>query len=180
MAFPVHKVTCFITRTGSQSIELLLFNHPNVGEQIPAGTVNPGENPEIAARREAAEESWLDNLTFLRSLGEVEDPLQHGYHVVTHPSPVYSRPEINSFDWAYFRTGLPVQVLKHGAGFTQVRYEETDRYIDTRYVTYNITGWVPDEALTDQRFRHFYLLEASGETPQQWSFTTDNHIFELF
>jgi len=176
----VHKVTCFITRSGIDYLDLLLFIHPHAGVQIPAGTVNPGEDLEIAAQREAAEESGLDNLLLLRSLGEVDEPPQDGYMLVARPTPVYSHPDLHSFDWAHFRPGLMVNVLRHSAGFTQVRYEESDNYIDPQYTTYNITGWAPDEALTHQCIRHFFVFEALGKTPNQWSVATDNHIFGLF
>ena len=180
MTSTIHKVTCFITRRGVKGIELLLFNHPNVGVQIPAGTVEPDEEPEYAARREAAEESGLDNLVLKKYLGEVDDPPPAGFILVAQLTPVYSRPDKHSFDWAHFRTGLPVEVLWHEAGFTHVRFNETDRYIDPQYATYNITGWVPDDALTNQRIRHFYLFDAPSSTPGRWSVTIDYTIFELF
>jgi 8-oxo-dGTP pyrophosphatase MutT (NUDIX family) len=53
----VDKYICFITRTIDQQTQLMLFNHPHVGVQIPAGAVEPGEDIEAAARREAAKES---------------------------------------------------------------------------------------------------------------------------
>ena len=180
MSQTVHKVTCFITRPGDRGTDLLLFHHPNAGVQIPAGTVEPGEAPEAAAMREAAEESGLTGLVLLRSLREVDDPPPKGYILVAHPTPVYSRPQMGSLDWAHFRTGLPVEELRHEAGFTQVRYEEHDRFPDPQYATYNITGWVPDEALTSQRTRHFYQFSAPSQTPEKWSVAIDNHVFELF
>jgi 8-oxo-dGTP pyrophosphatase MutT (NUDIX family) len=180
MTEPVGKVTCFIIRMGKNGVELLLFEHPTAGIQIPAGTVDPGEDIESAARREAAEESGLDGLVLIRSLGENDEPPPSGHVLVTKPTAVYSRPEVGSFDWAHFRTGLPVEVLRHKSGFTQVRYEEPDHIPNPEYATYCITGWVPDSALTDQRIRHFFLFNAPDPTPEQWSVATDNHVFELF
>jgi 8-oxo-dGTP pyrophosphatase MutT (NUDIX family) len=180
MTNPVHKVTCFITRSSDNGTELLLFSHPNSGIQIPAGTVNPGEDIESAARREATEESGLVGLTLIRKLGMIDDPPPPNHLLVTLPTRVYSRPHTNSFDWAYFRSGLPVEVLRHEAGFTQVRYEEKDRTIDPLYATYTITGWVPDRTLTDQRMRHFYLFHSVTPTSNRWSVETDNHVFDLF
>ena len=176
----VHKVTCFIIRRIGKGTDLLLFNHPDVGIQIPAGTVNPGEDPEAAARREASEESGQNNLVFLRLLGQADDPPSPGHLVLARPTTVYSRPDIGSMDWAHFRIGLPVEVLRHAAGFTQVRYEETDRFIDPQYVNYSITGWVPDDALTDQRLRHFYLFDEPYPTPNRWTVAIDYTVFELF
>ena len=67
----VDKVVIYITR-GDQ---LLVFTHPDfpeAGIQVPAGTVEPGEEPVDAARREATEETGLDGLTDWRFLGERE------------------------------------------------------------------------------------------------------------
>ncbi len=130
--------------------------------------------------REAAEESGLAGLVLVRSLSQMDDPPQPGHAIVAQPTLVYSRPNTRSFKWAHFRTGIQGEMLRQENGFTQVCYAESDRYIDSRYVTYNITGWVLDEALTDQRFRNFFLFKSPGETPQQWSVSTENHIFELF
>lgn len=52
---------------------VLVFRHvgmPMVGIQVPAGTVEPGEAPDVAALREAWEETGLPNLVLVRHLGE--------------------------------------------------------------------------------------------------------------
>jgi 8-oxo-dGTP pyrophosphatase MutT (NUDIX family) len=54
MVNTIEKVTAFVTREVESGHELLLFEHPNAGIQIPAGTVNPEETPEEAGRREVA------------------------------------------------------------------------------------------------------------------------------
>jgi len=41
----LHKVTAFILRPALGGPELLLIQHPYAGIQIPAGTVEPGEDP---------------------------------------------------------------------------------------------------------------------------------------
>jgi len=143
MTGAIHKVTCFITRPGQQGPELLLFEHPSEGVQIPAGTVNPGEEIEIAACREAAEESGLVGLQLLRKLGEMNDPPRLGRLIVTQPTTVYSRPSPGSFDWVHFQPGIEVEPLRQVAGFTQVHYEEADQFIDPHYTNYSITGWLP-------------------------------------
>jgi ADP-ribose pyrophosphatase YjhB (NUDIX family) len=58
MTTGIEKVTAFVTRTLNGRRELLLFQHPYAGIQIPAGTVEPGEAPEAAAIRETQEETF--------------------------------------------------------------------------------------------------------------------------
>jgi len=55
--------------------DLLVFTHPfqpGAGVQVPAGTIEPGEEPRVAAEREAVEESGLRDLIFQRALGRSE------------------------------------------------------------------------------------------------------------
>jgi len=47
----LEKVTALITRKTDSGYELLLFEHPTSGIQIPAGTVEPGEKAEHAVLR---------------------------------------------------------------------------------------------------------------------------------
>jgi 8-oxo-dGTP pyrophosphatase MutT (NUDIX family) len=65
------KVACYIT----QGDRLLVFDHtqfPEAGTQIPAGTLEPGEDPAIGALREAREESGLQDLVVQSYLGTKE------------------------------------------------------------------------------------------------------------
>jgi 8-oxo-dGTP pyrophosphatase MutT (NUDIX family) len=67
------KVVCYIVRGG----RLLVFRHLDQpwdmsGLQVPAGSIEPGESPEAAASREAAEETGLEGFRVVRKLGEVD------------------------------------------------------------------------------------------------------------
>ncbi|HEX6872884.1 MAG TPA: NUDIX domain-containing protein [Micromonosporaceae bacterium] len=73
MTATVDKVLCYIVHDG----RLLVFRHldysfEDVGIQVPAGTIRPGEPPERAAVREASEETGLAGLVVVRPLGVVE------------------------------------------------------------------------------------------------------------
>jgi 8-oxo-dGTP pyrophosphatase MutT (NUDIX family) len=176
----IEKVTAFIIHQSNEGAELLLFGHPHAGIQIPAGTVEDGETPEQAVLREAAEETGLTLLSISRYLGCRETNLPEGQKVIVEPTQVYARPDVTSFDWAYLRKGIPVTVERQADGFSQVIYQEFDRVPNPRYVTMSITGWVPDEVLTDTKKRHFFYLEFQGQTKKRWTVFTDNHHFTLF
>ena len=65
-----HKVVCYVVRGG----ELLVFRHvgldwERVGVQVPAGGIEPGEDPADAAVREAWEETGLEGLRVVSKLG---------------------------------------------------------------------------------------------------------------
>jgi 8-oxo-dGTP pyrophosphatase MutT (NUDIX family) len=65
------KVLVYATRKS----EILLFRHtqyPEAGIQVPAGTIEPGEEPAAAAIRELAEESGVTAVHLVRCLGVYE------------------------------------------------------------------------------------------------------------
>ena len=91
------KVTAYITCAG----KLVVFTQadfPEVGVQVPSGTVDDGENLEEAVLREAHEETGLLNLKIETFLGDKkhifdppdEDPVKihrHYYHL-SYPGPI--------------------------------------------------------------------------------------------
>lgn len=180
MAQSVEKVTAFVIRRVETSVDLLLFEHPHAGIQIPAGTVQGGETPEQAVLREVAEETGLTNVSLRRTLGVAEDQLPAGQLLIAAPTRVFARPDASSFDWARLPAGTRVTVERAATGFSQVTYQEFDRAPDPQYVTMTITGWVPEDHLTATRRRHFFLLEPAGPTEERWTVLADNHAFTLF
>lgn len=176
----VQKVTAFITRQAATGHELLLLSHPYAGIQIPAGTVEPGEQPAAAVLREVAEETGLENVVRAYFLGEQEQAFPSGNYIVARQTPVYARPSTASFNWATLRSGIRVTGARSTAGFTQVTYREYDRFPDPAYITYQITGWVPQTALATATRRFFYHLVCPAQTEEQWTVAADNHQFTLF
>lgn len=176
----IEKVTALITRRSADGPELLLFEHPYAGIQIPAGTVDPGETPLQAARREAAEETGLVFEGACHYLGCEDERLSQEQCVIVKSTQVYARPDLTSFDWGYLSRGIQVSVKRSAPGFVQVEWIEHDRDPDPQYVSMCILGWVPEDTLTDARRRHFFHLEFEGETPDRWPAHTDCHTFTLF
>ena len=175
----LQKVTAFILRPAPDGREILLFQHPYAGWQLPAGTVEPGETPEHAAVREVAEETGLANLPIKASLGFKDTLYPPDKAGLMAPTTVFSRPDPTSFDWIHIRPGMWLEVLRKVPGYTQIKYVEPDRFPNPSYDSYVIVGWVPDEVLTQTQRRHFYLFEYTGRTPHSWKVNTDNHTFTL-
>jgi 8-oxo-dGTP pyrophosphatase MutT (NUDIX family) len=73
-----NKVYAYVTNRD----RLLVFTHadePEAGIQVPGGTVEPGEDPDLAVVREAFEETGLADLRVAGLLGEVTvDMTVHG------------------------------------------------------------------------------------------------------
>ena len=176
----VEKVTAFITHRSKHGHDLLLFEHPHAGVQIPAGTVKGDETPERAVVREAAEETGLTSLPITHYLGCTETKLPEGHRIIAASTKVHARPDVTSFDWACLRQGITVTIERKMGGFSQVTYEEPDRVPNPQYISMRITGWVPDDVLAGVTKRHFFHLEFHGRAEKRWTVHADNHLFTLF
>ena len=97
----IEKVTAFVTRPTSDGYELLLFEHPFAGIQIPAGTVEVHESLDVAVLREASEETGLRAFTISHYIGALDEPSPSGYGLISEQTTVYARPDLSSLDCAY-------------------------------------------------------------------------------
>lgn len=176
----VEKITAFVTRTTPTGLELLLFEHPNAGVQIPAGTVNPGETPAEAATREVIEETGLTDLTVPHYLDATLEKLPKDQRIVAEHTKVYAHPDLTSFDWAYIRPGITVTIKRRTKKFTQIFYKEFNRVPDPGYVSMAIKGWVPKSVLADAIRRYFYHLVFKGKSEERWQVFADHHRFTPF
>lgn len=70
----IDKVVTYIIRNNNDKKEILVFEHDKewseAGIQVPAGSVDPDENIESAAVREAQEESGLGKLKIIKKVDE--------------------------------------------------------------------------------------------------------------
>jgi 8-oxo-dGTP pyrophosphatase MutT (NUDIX family) len=77
------KVAALITRPGPDGPEVIVFDHPVSGYQLPAGTVEDGESFEAAALREGWEETGALGLELVREVGvsTLRDEDRHIFHL---------------------------------------------------------------------------------------------------
>lgn len=179
----VYKVTAFITRTGHNGLpQLLLFCHPQAGIQIPAGTVEVGEDWQTAVLREAQEETGLTQLTIQRYLGQIENELALDEVILNQDSQILSQPDKQSLPFApVFTRGNTFKVGEVNGRFRQITYVEYDQLPNPQAITLQIIGWLPVKSLSLKKTRHYVHLLCQEDTPDQWSLPGDNnHIFNPF
>ena len=191
----IHKVTAFITRTGRQGQpQLLLFQHPQAGVQLPARTVDEGEAWATAVLPEALEATGLTHRTNHRHLGQINNERAAGEAILNQDSRIFSQPDETSLPFApLFTRGMTFVVGEEVAGkdgrfdnaqgrrFYHIIYQEYDQLPDPQTITLHIDGWLPEKRLSWRKTRHYVHLRCHQETADRWSLPGDNHhIFTPF
>lgn len=176
----IEKVTALITREGSHARQVLVFRHPHAGVQLPAGTVDPAETPEIAVRREVEEETGLLNVTIASYLGKADQPMQENQRALYHDVVLQSAPQRDAtLIRATLQRGWMVETGDKHDGFVKVTWREVDNA--TNQVISQQSGWVPANSVADRIERHFYHLIVVGKVPDQWDQLADHgYTFSLF
>ena len=180
----VQKVTAFITRERDGAKELLVFKHPTAGIQIPAGTVEIGEDIETAVKREAYEETGLQFVEIESYLGCFENELEEGQRIIAETTEVYIESDLTAIPYKRkLPKGLTVDYLSTQKDFTHISYIEYEfnKFHKPIRIDSNIMGWVPNENVSAQKKRHFFHLSTQEETADAWELKSDQgHIFKPY
>ncbi|MCP5099521.1 MAG: NUDIX domain-containing protein [Chloroflexi bacterium] len=178
----VYKVTAFITRRVTNETQLLVFQHPTAGIQLPAGTVETGELAETAVLREITEETGLTQLKIVRHLGRWENELAPGECIIAMPIRPLLSPDPNALPFQkQFSRGITVNDEGKVGAYTKISYIEYDQVPNPTCVAFKITGYVPHDAVRMKKTRDFYHVTCEEETAVRWTHPGDqNHTFTPF
>lgn len=142
----VGKVVALITRLGPAGPELCVFEHPTAGIQLPAGTLEEGEEPLSGAMREAFEETGLEGLEVTGALLSMPSHGEPFDAVVARPVRIGS---------ALVPRGYYAQVLERGSTQCLVRVGDVE-------------GVVAASDLSFDGLRHLVHLTCAAAAPDEW------------
>jgi 8-oxo-dGTP pyrophosphatase MutT (NUDIX family) len=176
----IDKVTAFVTRGSGEAAELLLFRHPVAGVQLPAGTVELGEEPEAAVLREVREEAGMSAVK-ADYLGKLEGEAAPGEGVILRPTKIFDEPSFDASSGGYaLRRGSPVEVIGSEGDFAEIIAEPIDlRYDPPRRVP-GVRGFVRRSLLASGYVRYFYHLTLTEPVLDEWDVFSDAHVYHLF
>jgi 8-oxo-dGTP pyrophosphatase MutT (NUDIX family) len=178
----ITKVTSFVTRETEPSgtSELLVFRHPDAGVQLPAGSVEPGEAFEAAALREVEEETGLMDARLVARLGTRVTEL--GSMKAFYEDAILRKgPSEEAEILDQVPRGWWCRIQGEQGEYSEICYEELNRYTDPQLVIVRFSGWVKSASLAHRMERGFFHIRATGATPDRWvKRAEDRFDFECF
>lgn len=175
------KVTAFITQDIGRERKLLVFRHPHAGIQVPAGTVELGEEPESAVIREAREETSIFQVRMVKKVGSIFEKLPENEMILLRLTKLFNKPRFDaSSDGFVLDRGLVARVIDREGGFSFVESEPRDIRENPPMRRMKKKGFVRSSLLTTNVERYFYHLTTEEKTADTWQVQTDGQMFELF
>jgi 8-oxo-dGTP pyrophosphatase MutT (NUDIX family) len=178
----VEKVTAFVTRDNGLDYDLLVFQHPNAGVQLPAGTVEMGESPEQAVLREVVEETGLQRVKIKRMLGQLSLVLPEDERIILRMTKLFDSPNFDASSPGGYglERGSPVRVTGEAGVFSSVLCDLMDWSQQPPTRISGVKGFVRTSLLGSVIERHFFHLEMQKTTPDSWSISADGHVYQLY
>ncbi len=177
----LQKVAVLVTRPGPNGPELLVFEHAGIpaGVQVPAGTVEPGEEVRAAALRELAEETGIvvDDVELLWT--EEEVAVRGALVTEDVPMRISPAPDAEIVVQRVWRLG--VRVVEEAGEWARVAREEYDLSVEPWRLISSIEGWLPTSALERSQIRHVFHAIAPEGVAERWDvFAEDMYTFRCF
>ena len=181
-AAPYAKITAFVTRERDEKRELLVFRHPSAGVQLPAGSVELGEDPAAAALREVTEETGLTNIALNAFLGVRIYPLPDSGRILTRSVALLDSPDGVPPGNAFLRRGLTVHELERLGDYSRIEFREYEMRAGALEIAAVLaSGWAASADLSASVERFFYHIQAHEATPDEWTwFAEDEHDFQCY
>lgn len=152
---PIGKVTAFVV-TPEDRCRLLVFDHPEAGTQLPAGTVEAGESFIDAARREVLEETGVSVHGPARELGRLRTESRTLGYTTRHTfAETCDRSAVRPL-----RPGLPLRIMEWDGA--TVRYVRESKDLRTGRFTLREAGRLPTGSVTNCVERIFVSLTHYG------------------
>lgn len=184
----LEKVVAFILRERNGRQEILVFDHPTAGTQIPAGTVEEGESLEAAVLRETKEETGFTGSIVRPLASPTFDPLGADRvialkKVTLRQNPAPDADPIPSL-WSGGR-GMPFNRVEAKAPqnrFIYVARREIDHNQTPPKLIQEFQCWSPAKLVTRQQRRHYFQIRLhENDTPEQWIIEGDyQHHWRLY
>lgn len=173
----IEKVSALIIRPAERGPEILVFDHSRAGLQLPAGTVELGEEPDEAVIREAREETGLKNISIVEKLGVDQQFCPADQAILTQTMRCLAWPAATAQRVGpLFTRGFHVSTFERKVAFTHIHYAEADLNQTPPVKLWEVDGWLPSEFLTREVVRHFYLMTCEQETQRTWAITADGGL----
>lgn len=147
-----------------------MFQHPNAGIQLPAGTVEIDETSEQAAFREAYEETGLNQWDWIKNLGDEVVPIADGQVALLESFTLHNLEGEPHF--VQLQRGAKVQILSARDDLARVCYE-MDRLRDGKMINEQVVGDLPTTLLAEKQRRTFFHMHTMQQTPEQWEHLAD-------
>ena len=172
------KTTAFVTRLVESEIQLLVFQHPLAGIQVPAGSVEGGEDPGAGALRETEEETGL-KCRMVAKFPPIKSDLGPRDGHLTRDCELLSDPDLASASSGLqIPRGWLVKVTNTKAGWVEVCHEKRNYNLPRAPVIDRVQGWVRATAVAHHVTRFFFHLVFEGTCPERWVKEADGHVFE--
>jgi 8-oxo-dGTP pyrophosphatase MutT (NUDIX family) len=167
------KVAVFVIRHHGHLAEILTFLHPLAGRQIPAGSVEQGELPVEAARREVIEETGFDGFTDFVSIGEWIETLG-GEAIALADMAVR---DIAGIETDRIKRGHRVRIERRDGARVLVRRLVFNFNMEPPVELPVETGWADESAFGTTIRRSFFLASADDDRRHTWVQQADGHDF---
>ncbi len=133
---------------------------------------------EIAASREAYEETGIDSFKQVQFIGRQVNRLCGKRLAIIKPASVHERPDSTSEIWTSIRRGLQVCENRYENNYVQVTYQEKDWSLNL--VTFELTGWIHTSCISKSIARSYYHFTVGNMGQDHWSQKADGHTFKCF